>query len=479
MADSNLTPDTSSSYSLGEWQRYIDQDNYGDQIAHEAMDEYEEERNIWNYMELWEAQQQQQQPINDEPMEMNDEPLQVGGQLDPLPPLFDFELAPIVQRASNRLGVVEEVVQVHLQQHRVDDPSRYHLYEELISALGRAVNQLLRQHVDLNDRDRLYFSLGSNLLDHVYDGWGVTVGEWRSPDNRYRVARVFENLAHLLNSNEQFQMDDSFSLSLVIVRADPRGGGGKRKYTPGQTSATTLRDSKKYVLTIPDDGDNMCCAKALLLSWKHATLSKEDFDLRYRKRQRTKAPFQTEAYDLQQHAGIPFGTLCGASELTLFATVLPDFHIVVVDADRCYECYRYGDGPTPLGLFYYQGHYDTVVNIPSIFNKSYWCSHCLTGYNTQGQHACQVNKDHCPRCLQNGCPDYVEYRQHYGHHPLLSCRGCRRTFFGQSCYHHHRVKTSQGQKRLRPRAHGMQDRVSMSDLLQAREFEQSRQVSRS
>ena len=92
MADSNSTPEISS---LETWQRYLDQDHHGDQIAHEAMNEHEEERNLWNFMEQWEAQQQQPQPIviyDNETMDVNndDESLQVGGQLAPLPPLFDF-----------------------------------------------------------------------------------------------------------------------------------------------------------------------------------------------------------------------------------------------------------------------------------------------------------------------------------------------------------------------------------------------------
>ena len=95
-----------------------------------------------------------------------------------------------------------------------------------------AVQELLRRYdrqgTPLEGRDRLYFSIGSQYLTSVYDGWNLTVNEWRNPDQQFRVVRLLENLAMMLNSNESMRMDRSFTLSLVVVRASPQGGGKKK-----------------------------------------------------------------------------------------------------------------------------------------------------------------------------------------------------------------------------------------------------------
>ena len=81
------------------------------------------------------------------------------------------------------------------------------------------------------DRDRVYFHLASDRQRHAYDGWGLTAGEWHRDEGR--VARLLENLSRMLNSNETFQMDDTFHLSFVHVRAGPYGWGQEAQIPAG------------------------------------------------------------------------------------------------------------------------------------------------------------------------------------------------------------------------------------------------------
>ena len=76
--------------------------------------------------------------------------------------------------------------------------------------------------------------------------------------------RLLENLSRMLNSNENFQMDDTFHLSFVHVRAGPYGGGKKRKYLPGHQSSTRLKVVKKTVIAIPQTDEHLCCARAIV-----------------------------------------------------------------------------------------------------------------------------------------------------------------------------------------------------------------------
>ena len=47
-----------------------------------------------------------------------------------------------------------------------------------------------------------------------------------------RVDGILQQMARVLNSNDNFEMDDSFQLSFTQVRAPPRGSAQKRKMKP-------------------------------------------------------------------------------------------------------------------------------------------------------------------------------------------------------------------------------------------------------
>ena len=345
------------------------------------------------------------------------------------------------------MGVRERVFRVQLLPNPdasvdADQLPPYHLLEELTNVLRGAFDQLL-DRPDIADRDQIYFQLGSDRLDHVYDGWGLHAFEWRH--GTPRVSRILENLAKLLNSNDQFQIDDSFTLAVVHVQGPPQGGGGKRRHTPGHQSHNKLTKEKTSVIKIPPNTNNMCCAHALVVARAHVTLSIKQFNDHYNKKGRpTSRKVVREYMELQDQAQICIGTLCGPAELEKFAQVLPEFTIVIADADRCYERYRYGSGETLLGLSYSEGHYDVITSLAGFFNRSYFCGLCLSAYSNEGHHACTNNQDHCPRCFKTGCPDFLTTRQHYFKTPTLDCPHCGLSFFGHECQLYHTTHTRAG-----------------------------------
>ena len=79
-------------------------------------------------------------------------------------------------------------------------------------------------------RARIYISLSSDRLDNAFDFRGLTAREWRQ--NGVRATEMLDKLARMLNSNEQFEMNDSFQLAFVYVHCPPVGTGQKR-YLPG------------------------------------------------------------------------------------------------------------------------------------------------------------------------------------------------------------------------------------------------------
>ena len=133
---------------------------------------------------------------------------QSGGGLDSSVGTFDFELQRFVDRQSSRMGVRERHFNTRLRQ-RGNFIAQDNITRALEDGLRRAVDRVLATTPNLHYQDRLYFTLSSNRLTSNFQGWGLRVGEWR--EGGARLEALFQRLAQALNSNEQFEMDDSFT----------------------------------------------------------------------------------------------------------------------------------------------------------------------------------------------------------------------------------------------------------------------------
>ena len=187
---------------------------------------------------------------------------QTGGGLDAnTEGVFEFELQPYVDRLSNRLGVRERHFNTQLRQRGNFIPGQ-HITQALEEGLRRAVNQVLTTTTpELHDQDRLYFTLASNRLHNNFQGWGLRAGEWRQGGDR--VEALFHRLAQALNSNEQFEMDDSFQVSITQVHHAPQGTGRPRRGKPGHATLQTITKNSKSIIRI-NNTDELCCARALV-----------------------------------------------------------------------------------------------------------------------------------------------------------------------------------------------------------------------
>ena len=354
--------------------------------------------------------------------------LQAGGR-------FDFDLEPVVDRRSARMGVQERVFRTRVRQRGNLEPGQ-DIVGALTQGLRASMNRLLEDET-IGDRDRVFFTLGSNRLANNYNGWGLRAGEWRR--NAFRVESMLQHLARMLNSNEQFEVNDSFQLAFVHVRDGPRGGGRPRRLKPGHRSMVVLREMKRTVVRIPRTRENTCCARAIVTA-----RAKVENHPKWRAFLRGRPIQGLEAERLHELAGVPRGK-CGDAELKCFAAhpSMYDYMIVVVDADRCFETFVYGFGHKRLALLHEKGHYDTITSLPGFFGTVYVCAHCFKGYNHQGQHRCLRNENHCGACLQEGCPDHARARSTYGS-TTRTCDQCFRSFYGDVCFENHMGRSYDG-----------------------------------
>ena len=166
-----------------------------------------------------------------------------GGGLDPQTPVgaFEFDLEPFVNRQSSRMGVRKRHFNTRLRQtgNFVDSP---HVVQALQDGLRRAMDPVLTFTPNLHDQERLYVTLSSNRLTSNFQGWRLRTGEWR--EGGARLDALFNRLAQALNSNQQFEMDDSFQLSITQVHHAPRGTGKPRPLKPGHQTLQIFKQKK-------------------------------------------------------------------------------------------------------------------------------------------------------------------------------------------------------------------------------------------
>ena len=349
---------------------------------------------------------------------------------------FHFDLQPVRDQRSQRMGVTERVYDARLMQTGQFMPPQ-NLLQALQDALKRALHQVVQ---NVPDRDRVYFSLGSNRLANNYRSWGMRAGDWcRGGD---RVDEILGHLAKMLNSNQNFEMDDTFNVSFVHVMEGPRGmgRGRKRKHTPGRKRYAIFRQDKKCIIRIPRDDSELCCAKAIVTAKAHV-----DHHPKWRSFRECRPIQAEEAIKLHEEVGVPQGP-CGYEELTRFAAApsLYDYRLLLIDADRQYQVTAFGPmSDKQLILVYHDYHYDAVTSLPAFFNRNHVCAHCFRGYDHEGRHKCTVNKLHCSACLQDGCPDLVK-AQRRNQWSTCPCSHCHRLFYGPTCLEKHRTHNYEG-----------------------------------
>ena len=279
------------------------------------------------------------------------------------------------------MGVRERHFTTRLRQRGNLIPDQ-NITEALQEGLRRAVNQVLTTTPDLDDQDRLYFTISSDRLHNNFQGWGLRAGEWREGGDR--LAALLDRLAQALNSNEQFEMDDSFQLSITQVHHAPQGTGRPRRGKPGHPTMAMLTAKKNSVIRIQND-DELCCARALITA-----KARVDQHPKWESIRKGKPLQRTLALDLQHEAKVPLGP-CSYDALTAFskAPSLTGYQILLVDATRSFHITTFGDPQDKsLILLYHQGHYDVITRLSGFFGSSYVCAHCWKPYDHEDHHRC-------------------------------------------------------------------------------------------
>lgn len=351
------------------------------------------------------------------------------------PGWFECCLQPFIERQSRRMGVRKRHYVARMQQHG-QLQRRQQLNAELVEAMHRAILNLIEESV-IPDGDRVYMGMASNRLNKNWNYRGLSAGEWQRGGGR--VEELLQQMSRILNSNEDFQPDDSFQLSFTHVLHSVQGSG-KRKQKSGHSHPETFKRLKSSVVTIKGN-DGMCAARALVTA-----KALVDKDSRYRYF-RDGGLIQTRAaIGLHEEVKLAAGP-CGFEELRrlMLAPSLYDYQVLLIDATRGYSVTSHGPPrEKQLLLLYARRQYDMVRSLPGFFASNHFYARYFKAYAHEGHHRCTNNPDHCKACLKTGCPDFTEAKAR-GQRAAVDCEQCHRRFFGPKCLEQHVTKNYLGQ----------------------------------
>ncbi|CAH3174094.1 unnamed protein product, partial [Porites lobata] len=351
---------------------------------------------------------------------------------------LEFELKPHVDRRVRKFGLHRRVFTTHLVQHggalRPELLPRDQLPRLLDQALQRAIQRQVLDQPGVHDNDHLMINMSSNRLRHAFQSSRVRVRDWRQRTEPAQT--LLQQMSNILNSNEQFRIDDSFHVEVSHIK-DSGVGSGSRGKRPGTQPIEQFLQNKKSVVRI-QNLDELCCARALVTAKAYRDWGSRDSH--YKNLTRGGA-FQKElARQLHRRARVPEGP-CGLGELNLFQIVLAEYQIVVVSADHGYQIIFKGPRQPDhklLCLIKVGEHYHTCHSLSGFFGKGYYCLECEKSFNNNDlqHHRCPGRK--CACCHQTHCVDFAAARGA----ATLPCKECHRFFFGADCLLNHQTHTS-------------------------------------
>ena len=369
-----------------------------------------------------------------------------AAEADQLP--LEFELVPHVDRRVRKFGLHRRVFTTRLVQRggalRPELIPRDQLPSLLDQALQIAIQRQVLDQPGVHDNDHLMINMSSNRLQHAYQSSRVRVRDWKEGTEPAQM--MLGQISKILNSNENFAIDDSFHIEVSHIR-DSGVGSGSRGQRPGTQPIEQFLKNKKSVVRIEND-DELCCARALVTAKAYRDWGARHWQYRNLAQGR---PIQaTAARALHRRARVPEGP-CGLGELNLFQIVLTEYQIVVVSADHGYQIIFKGPRQPDhklLCLIKVQDHYHVCHSLSGFFGKNYFCLDCEKSFNSDDlqHHRCPGRK--CSSCHQTHCRDFSTAA---GPAAVL-CQDCKRFFFNADCLLNHQTHTSAGRVAPVPQA---------------------------
>ena len=274
----------------------------------------------------------------------------------------------------------------------------------------------------MNSTDQVRFVLSSNQLQ-------TPIALPFCPLGELTTEKVLSQVEKVVQSNEEFRLNDTVNIDIIRVEM-PKGSGRTKRTTLNIRDHLTKKSS---VIPIINNRDNLCLARALVTS-----IARIEKDPRYNRIRVPGNSIQRErAFDLHEAANVPLGP-CGLKEVGLFQNYLVNYQIIVVSGDQNNTIIYPPQPPTnpnpekSIYLYYQANHFDVITKLPGFLNTNYFCHKCHKGYAVTTAHLCTGM---CQSCRGFGCT--IEDNG-------MTCQECDRFFKNQACYDRHKQEPIDG-----------------------------------
>ncbi|CAH3183120.1 unnamed protein product, partial [Porites lobata] len=349
-----------------------------------------------------------------------------AAEVDQLP--LEFELIPHVDRRVRKFGLHRRVFTTRLVQRggalRPELIPRDQLPSLLDQALQIAIQRQVLDQPGVHDNDHLMINMSSNRLQHAYQSSRVRVRDWIQDTEPAQM--MMQQISNILNSNENFAIDDSFHIEVSHIR-DSGVGSGSRGQRPGTQPIEQFLRDKKSVVRIQND-DELCCARALVTAKAYRDWGSRD--PHYKDIIRGGAFQRNMAKTLHRQARVPEGP-CGLGELELFQIVLTEYQIVVVPSPTRPQITLPDQSPGPLPCMSFPSRLLWPTAVPCQECKRFFFgADCLLNHQTHTsagrvastpQMAVCSTYRRCPDC-QTLCQGLALQRHKCGYGKCPSCK---------------------------------------------------------
>ena len=280
---------------------------------------------------------------------------------------------------------------------------------------------------DMNPNDQVRFVLRSDQLQTPISIPFCSLEE-------LTTEKVLSNIERVVQSNEEFRLNDTVTIDLIHVEMPQ--GRGKSKVKRTTYDIREYLKQKKSIISI-NNKDDFCLARALAVA-----IARIENDPQYNQIRNSRNHIQLDrALDLHQVANVPLRP-CGLNEVEQFQQHLTNYQIIVVSGNHNNAIIyppRPPANPDPeksIYLYFHANHFDVITSLPGFLNRSYFYHRCHKAYSNTCDHLCD---DMCRSCRGIECKLVGSG---------ITSNECNRLFKNQACYDNHKQPINGGGRSL-------------------------------
>ena len=257
--------------------------------------------------------------------------------------------------------------------------------------------------------------------------------------NDFTYTYITNRIAELLNSNENFRIDNEMFIDIKIVKTI----AGSVLSLKAASNVINMLFRKRSVMLNNCD-DNLCYARALLLAYYNFKLKKKlitkTFWLRITNKNN---PFmKNRAEWLQSAAGMSQNTQVSIKDAKKFYKCFKNFQINIywLNSSKIQILHSgKNNNSDSLNVFYYDNHFYPIIKLNAFKGIHYVCQYCnyTSAKHQLLHHVCKAKCYFCHArnnhaCYLTDCSKIDDV--------LYKCQDCSQTFYSELCYKQHRVK---------------------------------------